>query len=233
LTVAVGQTSATGHGNLEANTAQVVQMIARGAAQGARVVLFPEEGVTGYYKSYIQNLTQQQLTAAEAQIAAACREHQVYAIVGIPHYANATHWYNTALVIDPSGEKIYRQAKMYRCCEPDGLPGKWLGTFEIDNVTCSVMICFDEFFPVSAHRCDYFCSPAALFHGTSRGGECQLREDLYCAGSSTAPRPGRFEGPLLPQLGSADRRRVRAFSPLRSEISPIVLHWLESRSWVP
>ena len=147
LTVAVGQTSATGHGNLDGNTDQVIKMIRDGAVQGARVVLFPEEGVTGYYKDYIQNLTQQQLTAAEARIAAACKASNVYAIVGIPHFANTTHWHNTALVIDPRGEKIYRQAKMYRCCEPDGVAGKWLGTFEIDNVTCSVMICFDEFFP--------------------------------------------------------------------------------------
>ena len=111
LTVAVGQTSATGYGNLEGNTAQVVKMIGEGAAQGARVVLFPEEGITGYYKTYIQNLTQQQLTAAEAQIAAACREHGVYAIVGIPHYSNSSHRHNTALVIDPRGEKIYRQVR--------------------------------------------------------------------------------------------------------------------------
>jgi predicted amidohydrolase len=198
---------------------------------------------TGYYESYISGMKQQQLTAAEDQIAAVCAKHSIYAIIGIPHFYNATHWhvkhvnvfvalaalflhcsalilcslnmlslvqqlrsslpvvcssffllfiiyyhrssftpsphltppthvatpttmiqrYNTALVIDPSGTKIYRQAKMFRCCGPDGTAGDWLGTFKIDGHTASVMICFDEFFPEVA-RLPVLSGSRVLFH---------------------------------------------------------------------
>ena len=157
LTVASAQMSATDTGNLSANVAKHVDYVQRAARAGARVVVFPEESVTGYSKDFITTLSQAELTAAESTIAAACREHGIYAIVGIPHFFDdkakgapsplTGPWYNTALVIDPHGDKIYRQAKLYACCDADGTAGTWLGTFQIDNITSSIAICFDEFFP--------------------------------------------------------------------------------------
>ena len=51
--------------------------------------------------------------------------NDVYLIFGIPHFVNATHYYNTGLVIAPSGEKVYRQAKLAIAWALDGMPGRW------------------------------------------------------------------------------------------------------------
>ena len=60
----------------------------------------------------------------------------IHCIVGVPHFYSQTEWYNTALVISSAGERIYRQAKLCPCCEQDGTAGEWMGTFELEGVTC-------------------------------------------------------------------------------------------------
>ena len=126
------------------------------AGEHARVVLFPEMALTGYFTSSVLALAGQsgsakvanaRLRAAEDQVAAACREHGIYAIVGVPVFfadVNATSsrcdgpcarpWFNTALLIDPTGQKVYRQAKLYPCCaQVHPVP-----LFQISNVSSAV-----------------------------------------------------------------------------------------------
>lgn len=153
---------------LEVNTAKHVAWVARAAAEKARVVLFPELSLTGYFAESVVALAgangsaavaNARLRAAEDQIAAVCKEHSIYAIVGIPVFisdvdpaSDPRPWYNTALVIGPTGKKEYRQAKLYPCCEQDGHAGRWLDVFNITNFDGSVVpvatqICFDDFHP--------------------------------------------------------------------------------------
>ena len=93
-----------------------------------------------YDVALIANGTAADISAAEARIMAACRAAKIWFIVGLPKYmdagvipteatcdANAT-WWNTALVINDQGEKVYRQAKL-RCGGPDGQLGRWQDTF--------------------------------------------------------------------------------------------------------
>jgi hypothetical protein len=118
---------------------QAATWIGIAAGEQARVVLFPEMALTGYFTSSVLALAGEtgsakvanaRLRAAEDVVAAACRKHGIYAIVGVPVFfadVNATStrcegpcdrpWFNTALVIDPSGKKQYRQAKLYPCCK--------------------------------------------------------------------------------------------------------------------
>jgi predicted amidohydrolase len=118
---------------------QAATWIGIAAGEQARVVLLPEMALTGYFTSSVLALAGEagsakvanaRLRAAEDVVAAACREHGIYAIVGVPVFfadVNATStrcegpcdrpWFNTALVIDPSGKKQYRQAKLYPCCK--------------------------------------------------------------------------------------------------------------------
>ena len=111
-----------------------------------------------YDADLIANGTAQDITTAENAIAAACRAAKIWAIVGLPKYlpleANMTQatcnamsresrWWNTALVFDDNGRKVYRQAKL-RCGGPDGQLGQWLNTFVgPKNVTSSLQICAD------------------------------------------------------------------------------------------
>jgi predicted amidohydrolase len=141
FTVALGQ-FASGT-NMSANVDSIVSIVHDAAARGAQVVTFPEMAVTGYYVHAIKNATQAELTAAEDTIATACAAAHIHCIIGVPHFYSDTEWYNTALVISSSGRRIYRQAKLCPCCEQDGTPGEWAGTFELDGITCGVEICAD------------------------------------------------------------------------------------------
>lgn len=167
LRVAVAQTASNTTTTLEQNAAKHVDWIARAAAEGARTITFPELSMTGYCAQTVLDLAgpdglaavaNKRLRAAEDTVAAACKEHNIYAMIGIPVFngdVNASHprpWYNTVLVISPDGEKVYRQAKLYPCCEQDGDQGLWLDTFNITNtdgseITVGLQICFDDFHP--------------------------------------------------------------------------------------
>ncbi len=135
------------------------------------MVVFPEMAVTGYFPDLI-NCTDcaTRLPAAEQLLAEACRQHGMYAIVGIPKFVNATHYFNTALVIDPTGAKIYRQAKLYLAWKFDGMVGTWLDTFQIMGVNVSLMICADEFFPEAA-RLTAMKGSQVLFYLSWEGDE--------------------------------------------------------------
>jgi predicted amidohydrolase len=132
--------------NLEANVEATRRSIAACARQGARVVVFPECSVSGYFDSdYMKSLTAERLAAAERAVAEACREHQVYAIVGLP-VRDGTKLYNSALVIDPKGRVLERYHKLQLAESwPDA--GDHLSVFPIDGVLCSIIICHDERYP--------------------------------------------------------------------------------------
>ena len=108
--------------------------------------------VVGYWPETI-NCTDcaQRLPVVEDTLASACGASKISCIFGIPHFVNATSYYNTALVVDASGHKVYRQAKLSLAWPFDGLPGRWLDTFTLEsahgNVTAALMICADEFVP--------------------------------------------------------------------------------------
>ena len=62
------------------------------------MVVFPECSVTGYFDNeYMQGLSREKLQSAERAVAQACREHQVYAIVGMP-VRDGEKLYNSAIV---------------------------------------------------------------------------------------------------------------------------------------
>lgn len=167
LRVAVAQVASNMTATLEENAAKHAEWIRKSAKEGARIVLFPELSMTGYFAERVVNLTgktgsgsaaNKRLAAAEEVVAAACKENNIYAIVGIPVFhgniatGSPQPWYNTALVFGPDGKRAYRQAKLYPCCEQDGSAGKWIDTFNITNFDGSVLpvatqICFDDFHP--------------------------------------------------------------------------------------
>jgi hypothetical protein len=44
--------------------------------------------------------------------------------------------------------QTYRQAKLHHAGNGDGMQGQWLDTFQImDNITASIQICYDAYFP--------------------------------------------------------------------------------------
>ena len=131
--------------DLARNTRSICQFIRDAAKENARVVVFPECALSGYFEHAITNLSAAELAAAEQQVADACRSARVYAIIGTP-WRDGAHLYNSASVISPEGKIVERYHKIQLAERwPD--VGDHLSVFPIDNVPCSVIICHDERYP--------------------------------------------------------------------------------------
>jgi predicted amidohydrolase len=131
--------------NLEDNLAKTIRHIRRCAGDGARVVVFPECSVTGYFEDVVRQATSDQLDAAEHRIGEACRDAGVYAIVGMPTRRDGK-LFNSAVVISPEGRVLERYHKM-QLAEGWPSPGDHLSVFRIDNTWCTIIICHDERYP--------------------------------------------------------------------------------------
>ena len=111
----------------------------------------------------MKGISSTQLIDARRQIAEACREHHVYAVVGMP-WRDGAKLYNSAIVIDPSGEVVERYDKIHLAESwPDG--GEHLAVFKIAGVPCSIIVCHDERYPelvrlpvLAGARCIFYIS---------------------------------------------------------------------------
>ena len=131
--------------NLSDNVARIDSIIKDCATKGIRVVAFPECALSGYFEDVIMNLTAEQINQAESQVAEACRESSMYAIVGMP-YRDGNKLFNSAVVISPEGKVIERYHKN-QLAESWPDPGDHLSVFKIDSIPCSIIICHDERYP--------------------------------------------------------------------------------------
>ncbi|MFO0953256.1 MAG: carbon-nitrogen hydrolase family protein [Isosphaeraceae bacterium] len=130
---------------LAPNVARIRGEIAKQAKAGARVVVFPECALTGYFEDVVKATPASALAEAERAVGEACREARVYAVVGSPWRVD-DKLYNSALVFGPDGSVIERYHKV-QLAEPWPTPGDHLSLFHVDGVPCSVIICHDERYP--------------------------------------------------------------------------------------
>jgi len=131
--------------NLSDNLSRITNSIHECARLGARVVVFPECALTGYFEDVVTNLTAAQITGAEEQLAQACRQANVYAVVGTA-WREKEKIFDSALIIAPTGKVIERYHKI-QLAERWPQPGDHLSVFKVDGVPCSVIICHDERYP--------------------------------------------------------------------------------------
>ena len=131
--------------DLAANLARITNSIRQCAQSGARVVVYPECALSGYFADAITNLSAAQLTNAVQQIGVACREAGVHAIVGSA-WRDGGRLFNSALIVAPTGNVIARYDKI-QLAESWPAPGDQLFIFRVDGIPCSVIICHDERYP--------------------------------------------------------------------------------------
>ena len=131
--------------SLAENLSRITNSIRECAANGARVVVFPECALTGYFEDAVTNLTTAQITGAEQQLVEACRNAGVFAIVGSA-WREEGRLFDSALIIAPTGKVIERYHKI-QLAERWPQAGDHLSVFKIDGVPCSVIICHDERYP--------------------------------------------------------------------------------------
>jgi len=147
LTIKVAAVQFQPRGSAEVNTEIIIRKLQECAQNDVRVALFSECAITGYDKKVINSTTASQLQAAERRIALACKNNNIYAIVGAPYDSNGVR-YNTAAVYSPAGKIIHRYAKIQLVGGDDwAVPGTQMAVFYIDDIPCSIIICHDERYP--------------------------------------------------------------------------------------
>jgi predicted amidohydrolase len=131
--------------NLSDNLSRITNSIHECARQGARVVVFPECALSGYFEDAVTNLSEAQITGAAERVAQACRQAGVYGVVGTA-WREGEKLFDSALIIAPTGKVIERYDKL-QLAERWPQPGDHLSLFKVDGVPCSVIICHDERYP--------------------------------------------------------------------------------------
>jgi predicted amidohydrolase len=136
--------------DLRANVASIKRVLADCAARQVQIAAFPECAVSSYDAAAVLALTPADIAAAEKEIAAACREHRVAAVVGVPELRDG-RWFNCALMIDAQGQIMGRHDKVQLVgqdrawqCVPGTAPS---AVFPIGPTKAAVVICHDSRFP--------------------------------------------------------------------------------------
>jgi len=132
--------------SVPANVSNTISHIQTEAAQGTRLVVFPECSLTDYSAAILPGITQATIDGAIAQVAAACDDNDVYAVVGTPYYEDSTR-FNAAVVIGPDGQIVHRYYKMHVVMPSVFADGNELGIFSIDGIPATIFVCHDERYP--------------------------------------------------------------------------------------
>jgi len=159
---------------LEFNLDRTLHFIGRAAADGSRVVLFPEAGLTSYHFPYVLKLKAAELRHALAETCRAARDAGIWAIVGTLR-KTPNRYLNLAHVIAPSGKIVYEYAKVQmagrdekRYCRG----GDKLALFEIDGIPCTLVICRDGRHP-ELYRLPAMAGARILFHPSCSSDEVE------------------------------------------------------------
>lgn len=128
------------------NARLIVEAIASEAQLGTRLVAFEECALTSYEDDALRRADPAAIDRALKTIVDACREHDIYAVVGSP-YREDDRWYNGAFVFDPRGRLIKRYAKMHVVKPRHFAEGHELAIFRIDDVPATIMVCHDQRYP--------------------------------------------------------------------------------------
>nr|WP_309224683.1 carbon-nitrogen hydrolase family protein [Mycolicibacterium sp. CBMA 234] len=150
----VGMFQGPGESGTVAENLSAIASAARQAADaGCHIVVTPEMSVTGYN---IGAAVAERAEPADGTIFQAVREiarHTGIAIVyGYAEIAPGKP-YNSVQVVDTTGQSLanYRKTHLYGFDRDLFTPGEqWITQFELDGVTCGLLICYDIEFPENA-----------------------------------------------------------------------------------
>jgi len=160
--------------SLEFNLERTLHYLALAAAQGSRVVLFPEANLTGYYFPYLLRLDQRKVGDALKTTCEASRKHGLWVIVGTIQKTR-DRCLNLAHVIGPRGQIVHEYAKVNlagrdekRYCRG----GDKLALFELDGIRCTLVICRDGRHP-ELYRIPAMAGAQILFHPSCSSDEIE------------------------------------------------------------
>lgn len=159
---------------LAENRRKTLEYIARAAAEGSRVVLFPEASLTGYYFPEVVELAPGQVQEALDQTRAAAAGHGIWVIAGSIR-RTADRFLNLAHVIAPDGRIVHEYAKVHMAGRDEKTHcrgGDKVSLFEIDGVPCTLVICRDGRHP-ELYRLPAMAGARILFHPSCSSDEVE------------------------------------------------------------
>jgi predicted amidohydrolase len=159
---------------IDRNVEVTVQYITEAARIGTRVVLFPEANLTSYYFPYLVDLAPERVEAALEHVARAAKEHGVWVIAGA---IRKTHdrFLNVAHVIAPTGAIVHEYAKVNMAGRDEKTycrGGDKLSLFEVDGISCTLVICRDGRHP-ELYRIPTMAGAQILFHPSCSSDEIE------------------------------------------------------------
>lgn len=134
----------------EANFAAIERFVVQAAANGARLVIFPECCITGYW--FIRNLSHAELSqlaepvpngSSAQRLASLARQHNISIGAGLIESASNGAFYNTYIVALPNGA-IHRHRKLH-AFEHDAIQsGSDYTVFDLpEGWRAGILICYD------------------------------------------------------------------------------------------
>jgi predicted amidohydrolase len=160
--------------SIEENLERTLYYIREARRAGSRVVLFPEANLTSYYFPYLIELEPAKVQEALDACRNAARDAAIWVIVGTIR-KTAERFLNIAHVIDPEGRISYEYAKVHMAGRDEVKycrGGSKLALFEIDGITCTLVICRDGRHP-ELYRIPAMAGAQVLFHPSCSSDEIE------------------------------------------------------------
>ena len=140
-------------GTVAENLKAIAAAARRAADAGCRILVTPEMSATGYN---IGTEIAARAESADGPIFQAvrniARDNGIAVVYGYPEVAEGKP-YNSVQVVDRDGAALanYRKTHLYGFDREFFTPGAdWVAQFELDGVTCGLLICYDIEFPENA-----------------------------------------------------------------------------------
>lgn len=137
-------------GDPEANFQKVSEYLEEAAENGAETIVLPEMWNTGYALTELKSLADGS-NRTVGFLKEFAKTHQVNIVGGSVSIIKEDGFYNTMYVVNKAGELVSEYDKAHRFGLMDEHihleEGRGLGTFELDNVICGGVICYDIRFP--------------------------------------------------------------------------------------
>jgi predicted amidohydrolase len=159
---------------IERNLDRTLHYIRLAAAEGSRVVLFPEASLTGYYFPDLIQLSPRVVQEALDRTCQAAAQAGLWVIAGTIR-KTPNRFLNLAHVISPSGRIVHEYAKVHRAGRDEQKycrGGNKLSLFEIDGIPCTLVICRDGRHP-ELYRLPAMLGAKVLFHPSCSSDEVE------------------------------------------------------------
>ena len=160
--------------SLEFNLERTLHYIRAAAAEGSRVVLFPEANLTSYYFPHVVKLDRRKVSAALSKTRDAAKRRGMWVIVGTIQ-PSKDRFLNIAHVINPAGQIVHEYAKVNLAGQDEKRycrGGDKLSLFEIDGILCTLVICRDGRHP-ELYRIPVMAGAQVLFHPSCSSDEIE------------------------------------------------------------